>query len=229
MELHQVRGGTQEDALNRKYNIGVGISLGNKWFTLENTTELAKWALAHTRDFTVIYVADEIHAINLEVRKRISYEKALKLANEAGDIFLRDIKEKVKKEFSEDEKSRIVYAKWNELVTPEYKNKVAYLYSEYATNDTFREAIHGIVKEFVAHERRHFSNKDINRFGDYIIEELPEMLTRVPIGGRIYDANAYPFDGEIVQLAEQIQLGTSFPEIKKNIMDTEPKVFLEVR
>ena len=43
------------------------------------------------------------------------------------------------------------------------------------------------------------------------------------------DAYVYPFDGELVVLTEKIQRGELFPEIKKAIMDTNPKVFLEVR
>ena len=43
------------------------------------------------------------------------------------------------------------------------------------------------------------------------------------------DAFVYPFDGELAMFAEKIQRGELFPEIKKVIMDTKPKVFLEVR
>jgi tRNA-dependent cyclodipeptide synthase len=229
MEFHSVHGGTKEALLNHEYNIGVGISLGNKWFTIENTLELTKWALGYTRDFVVIYVADSIHAINLEVRNRISYEKASKLANEMGDEFLKDFKEKVDEELSADEKHHIVYAKWDKLITPAYKEKLLYLYGRYTENGSFREAIQAIVKEFTAKERRNFSEQEINRLGDYIVEEFPEVLSRVPIDGYIYDAYAYPFSGSLTKLVEQIQLGTIFPEIRENVMDTEPKIFLEVR
>lgn len=47
--------------------------------------------------------------------------------------------------------------------------------------------------------------------------------------GVVCDAFTYPFDGELPELTEKIQNGEIFPEIKENIMDTEPKVFLEVR
>lgn len=62
-----------------------------------------------------------------------------------------------------------------------------------------------------------------------VIEELPEVLARTPIKGMTFDAYAYPFDGELPELVERIQRGDIFPEIKESIMDTEPKVFLEVR
>jgi len=58
---------------------------------------------------------------------------------------------------------------------------------------------------------------------------MPEVICRVPIKGYACDACVYPFDGELTQFVEQVQKGEIFPEIKANILDTEPKVFLEVR
>ena len=34
MELYKIRGGNKEDLENKKYTLSVGISLGNKWFTI---------------------------------------------------------------------------------------------------------------------------------------------------------------------------------------------------
>ena len=57
MRLYKVRGGTEEDLNNRHYNIGVGISLGNKWFTPGNIVSLVEWSIRHTKDYVVIYIA----------------------------------------------------------------------------------------------------------------------------------------------------------------------------
>ena len=86
-----------------------------------------------------------------------------------------------------------------------------------------------ILRNYLKKESREYSDADIHKFGTYVIEELPEIICRVPIAGITYDAFVYPFDGEITRLVEKIQQGKIFPEIKKNVMDTEPKVFLEVR
>lgn len=229
MKLYSVRGGNKEELKNRQYNIGVGISLGNKWFTVENIVELVKWSLQYTRENVIVYVADSIHAINLEVRNRISYEKALEKTDKMGSDILEAVRIELSKQLTEEDYEKTVYVKWDDLVDDSFTNKVEYLKSLYSNNIDFKKSIHSIVESFVQKEQRNFSKEDINRFGDYIIQEMPEVINRVKMKGIICDAYTYPYDGELTRLVERIQEGKIFPEIIENIMDTEPKVFLEVR
>ncbi len=229
MQLYKIRGGNIEELNQKKYTIGVGISLGNKWFTLENIIELVEWSLLHTKDKVIVYIADSIHAINLEIRKKISPEKASKLADEMGREVLNEVKSEIKRRFSQEKVEKIVYVRWQDLVGESYRNKLDYLRFFYKKDDEFRNTIHSIIRNFVSKENREFSNDEINRLGEYVIEEMPEVINRVNMAGIICDAYAYPFDGDLARLVEKIQKGEIFPEIKENIMDTEPKVFLEVR
>ncbi len=229
MKLYNIRGGNIKDLGDKRYTIGVGISLGNKWFTVENIIELVKWSLSYSKDKVIVYVADSIHAINLEVRSRRSYEYSLKKTLTQGDQVLNDIKKKIESSFSVEEKSRVIYVKWNELVDEKYKQKVKFLKFLYEDNLNFQGAIHTLVKSFTSKEERVFSEDNIHRLGDYVIEEFPEIINRVSMREIVCDAYVYPFDGELPELTEKIQKGEIFPEIKKNVMDTEPKVFLEVR
>jgi hypothetical protein len=48
MKLYSIRGGTVKELNEKQYQIGVGVSLGNKWFSIENTAELVKWSLQNT-------------------------------------------------------------------------------------------------------------------------------------------------------------------------------------
>lgn len=229
MELYKIRGGNKEDLENKQYTIGIGISLGNKWFTDENITRLIEWSYNYSKDKIIVYVADSIHAINLEVRNGISYEKSLEKANRMGDKILDDVKNEVERRLPKEIIERIVYVKWEEITDGTYKQKVEFLKSLYTSNQDFKDNILSLVRDFTSKEERIFSDNEIYRLGEYIIEELPEVINRVPMKGIICDAYTYPFDGKLCELTEKIQNGEIFPEIKKNIMDTEPKVFLEVR
>ncbi len=231
MQIYKIRGGTIEDLEAKKYNVGVGISLGNKWFTVANILELTRFCLSHTRENVVVYVADSIHAINLEVRKRISYEKALKMADQMGTNLLEQVKQEVEKTFTPEEISKIHYVKWGVIADEAFKKRVNFLYDFYQKNEDFKNYLQSIVKKAISKETspRTFSENEILRLTDYIIEEFPEQTTRVPMGEFICDAFVYPYDGEIVELAEQIQNGEKFPEIKNAILDTEPKVFIAIR
>lgn len=228
MQLHAIRGGTKEELEAHRYNIGVGISLGNKWFSVENTVKAAKWALDHTKEFVVIYVADSIHAINLEVRNRIPHERALRIATQRGREFLEVVEQETKRLLPE-EVSRVIFATWNDIDTPEYRKKVEYLYAFYEQDENFKLHIKNIVRNWTSKEIRIFSEEEITKFGTYILEELPEVIGRVPIKGIVYEAYTYPYDGELTKFVEQLQKAELFPQIKENLLDAPPKVFLEVR
>lgn len=229
MNLYRIRGGNEGELRQKEYTIGIGISLGNKWFNAEKIADLVKWALSYGKNHVIVYVVDSIHAINIEVRNKVSFKKALDRALLLGDTILREAKEKIEEEFSQEDANRVLYAKWKDIADDSYKKKVDYLMELYGGDVNFKNAIHLIVKGFVSKETRTFSEEKINRLGMYVIEELPEIINRVPMKGIVCDAYVYPFDGELTQFAEKIQNGEIFPQIKENIMDTEPKVFLEVR
>ena len=97
MRLHKIISGELRKLENKEYQIGIGISLGNKWFTVDNIVELTRWCLDYSKDKVIVYVADSIHAINLEVRKQISREKAEKIADEMGDKYLNRSRDGIKK------------------------------------------------------------------------------------------------------------------------------------
>lgn len=228
MKLYSVRGGSKEELEAKEYNIGIGISLGNKWFTPENILEQIRWAFQYTREKVIVYVADSIHAINLEVRDRITYERALVKAKDKGEKILEEVK-KLVDQLPDEQKKMILYARWDEIVGDSFKNKLFFLDNLYENDTPFRQAIENTVRGFLLKENRHFSEEQIHKLGKYVVAELLELLNRMEMKGTICDAYAYPHDTEVTRLVEDIQGGKIFPEIKDRIMDTKPKVFLEVR
>lgn len=229
MRLHKIRGGNREELAAGAYTICVGISLGDKWFTPENIAGLVGWSLEHSSGKVVVFPADDIHAINIEVRNRVSAQRAARIAQRMSDEILTAVKQEVGNNFSPQQCARITYATWGDVATDEYQKKVQFLYEQYRGNASFRSVIQNIAKNAVANEQRDFSDTDIEKFGTYLLEELPELTSRVPIKNIRCDAYVYPFDGELQELVEEIQKGERFPEIQEKILDTEPKVFLEVR
>lgn len=229
MKLFKVRGGNADEVYNRRYNIGIGISLGNKWFSLENIMLLVEWSLKYTKEYVVVYVADSIHAINIEVRQHKSKEASQVIADHLGQEILLEVETIAKQKIMSTQQKMIYYAQWDTLRTTEFQSKVSYMYHKYETDSYFHKRIEDLIVTFTENELKHFTPLEIEKLGTYLLEELPELLNRVPINGRVVDAYAYPFDSELLEIVESIQQGNLFPEIKKDIMDTEPKVFLEVR
>lgn len=229
MNLYHIRGGSREDLENHKYNIGVGISIGNKWFNVKNILELIEWALKYTRERVTVYVADSIHALNIEAREEKDPIKARDIALRKGSEILDAIKEKANKTLAADEIRKIDFIHWDSLVDSLYEEKLAYLYKFFEENKEFREAITNLVKRFIAKEKKSFSEVAIKKMCYYILEELPELIARVNVDKISYDAYIYPIDTDLNSFVEQLQKGDIFPEIRAKILDTEPKVFLEVR
>nr|7QB8_A Chain A, Cyclodipeptide synthase [Parcubacteria bacterium RAAC4_OD1_1] len=229
MELHQIRGCHKNDIELKKYNIGVAISLGNKWFSIDNIEKLVKWSLLHTKEYVIIYIADSIHGINLSVRNKLSDSHAEEVAIRYGRNLFIKIKERVSLSFSQDEQAKIIYATWSDIADSKYKEKVKYLYNLYDKNINFKNYIENFVKEWVSKEKRTFNNNEINKFGRYILEELPELMVQVKARGVLFEAYVYPYKTRITEFVGLLQKGEIFPEIKTNILDNHPKIFLEVR
>jgi len=177
----------------------------------------------------IVYVADSIHSINIEVRSRKSPEKAREVALKLGDKIISEVKSLAESKFSTEDLSKIRYARWDELHTSEYQDKLVYFNKKYETDVNFKNHIIGLVDGFTKNKGRNFSQEDKVKLGSYVVAEFPEILTRTPINSWTLDAYAYPFDGALPEFIENIQKGVIFPEIKENVMDTEPKVFMEVR
>ena len=215
--------------MERKYNIGVGISLGNKWFTVENSIALTKWALEHTKECVVVCVADSINAINMEVRNKISPERALRSSLAKGEKILEEVRAHIQSVASPADMQKIHFAKWDDFHTEQYRGKTAFLNSQYETNKEFADTIHNMVRNFTSKETRVFSDEEIHKLGKYLLEELPELAAVTTINGVTCEAHAYPFDGEFLQFIGQMQRREVFPEIGAKIIDEGPKVFLEVR
>lgn len=228
MELYTIRGGNKKELEDRQYNIGVGISLGNKWFTPPNILLLTEWALKYTKEYVIVYVADSIHALNIQVRNRRTYEQSLAATLRAGDRILEQSKIVINDALDKNQTKQIVYAHWGDITNDAYNSKVDYLFGLYELNNDFSKTIHQMIEDMVKNEIRLFSKQDIHDLGKYLVAELPELVGRVQIAGYECDAYAYPYDGIVTKFAEEIQKGLIFRELRDKIMDTSPKVFLEV-
>jgi tRNA-dependent cyclodipeptide synthase len=223
MEIKRVNSGTKESVLNKEYILGIGISLGNKFFSPENTLEYIDFCFTYSKGFVVVYVADTIHAYNIQVRKRVSFEKAKELAKQEGADIISKLKEytdKLPKEFQE----RIKYFSWSDIEnTAEYQEKMNFIFDFYNQNSEFKNELRQMVRSWVSKEERKFNDEDIETFIKYFLSELPECLDRVPIGGLECDAYLYPSESSFTDLVFDIQNGVKFKEIKEFII-TVPKI-----
>ena len=108
-----VRGASMETIKNKEFNIYVGISLGNKWFTKDNIKEHILWSLKYTKERVGLFVADALHAINYEVRNGEKPDKAKRRALKKGDEMIVMLREIIKELPIKDQK-KVDLIRWGQ-------------------------------------------------------------------------------------------------------------------
>lgn len=204
----------KEHILNKKFNVLIGISLGNKFFSKENIEAYIKWALDNTKENVVILIPDKIHAINYEVKNNYSKARADKVAFKQGDK-IRKICEEFISKLDKEKSSRIKVLKWQDIETVSYKNMLKVINSEFNSNSDFKNLIIEIVRENVRDEKLNLS--DYEKLAMYVIEELPMLISGVEYDGQLYDLLPYPDLSKIDYLTLDLQEGKNFPNITHSL------------
>lgn len=226
-EIGVVRGATEKEVKSGKFNIYVGISLGNKWFTKENIKQHVLWALKYTKEKVGLLVADTLHAINYEVRNKDKPEKALVRAIKKGDEMVVILKEIIG-EFPKEERDKIEIIRWDDVKADEFSKKaIPVLYEEFRINKNFKNQILEIVRGFSESSDR-LSDEQIGKLARYILDELPELLHGFTHKNVYYNCYTYPYDGLLTSMVEKIQKKELFSHLHKKL-DIKTNVFVELR
>lgn len=205
---------TESDLQSRKFNIFIGISLGNKYFSKENIKDYLLWALENTKEKVAILIPDKIHAVNYEVRSKYSKERAGNLAFREGEK-VKAVVENIFSEIEPEKRALVNILKWESIETNEHKCMVDILHKEFENNKDFRNSILEIVKENIQSEK--LTDSDYEKLATYPLEELPMLVSGIEYDGLVYDLLAYPGISKIDHLAIDLQEGKDFPEITKKL------------
>lgn len=148
VEIGVVRGGSIKSVLSQQYNIYLGVSLNNRWFTQENMRKSIIWGLAHTKERFGIVIVDTLQAINYEVRDKYSPQASLRKALKEGDKFVWVIN-KILEELSTQERAKVDIIRW-EIMKEDIFYKIAFpiFLKEFEKNIQFKNKIKEIIREF---------------------------------------------------------------------------------
>ena len=200
-----VRRGIKEEVLKKKFNIYLGISLNNKWFTKENIREYILWALKYTKSNVGVLVVDTLQSINYQVRSKYSEKAAIKKSLKEGDKIINIIKEIVL-ELPSERRKNIEIIRWDDITSDiNYKLTLPLFVEEYNNNPKFRDEIKTAVQSFTENLPGEFSEEKIEKLGLYVINEMPELANGFTFNGTHYNCFIYPQDSLVTQLVEKIQ------------------------
>lgn len=215
MNIGQIINGAPEDLAAQRFNLVFGISLGNRYFTVERIATSLPWALKNSRESLLILIPDWIHAINLRVLDKKSEAAAIKKAFSMGDKKILELQEIIKT-LSIDDQSRVHIARWSDIVSDDtHTSRVSHFFTDFAARGTFYTHVMEIIHENFKKSPHTLDTARLEKLAEYILHELPLFLDGINFGGARYDAMLYPGLGAIDYLVRDLQQGEKFPELSR--------------
>ena len=205
----------ENDIRQKRFNIFIGISLGNKYFTREHIRNFLLWALENTKEKIAVLIPDKIHAINYEVKNDYSPERALAVARRKGDEVEELVADIVKE--AKIPQSKIEIVRWEQIEDASYLKMLAIFRTAFKENQAFQRMVLNIVRETPHMQSFDFSDVQFEKLAQYVVEELPMLVSGVRVDGLEYDVLPYPGFANIDYFAIDLQEGKSFPDITKKL------------
>ena len=214
----------KKEVENKKFNIWIGISLGNKYFTKRNIKEYILWALEHTKEDVAILIADKIHAINYQIRNHYTKQRALQVALRKGQEIKQSVS-KIIKQLPKEQQDKTSVLLWQDIESnKEYKSAKKSILQEFNTNSLFHKKIVEISKENIVSK---FNDEEVEKLSSYVLNELPIFIKGIRYKKKIYDLIPYPGLGKIDELTIDLLQGTTFPELTRKLKVTHKIAILE--
>ncbi len=218
----------KETVENKKFNVFIGMSLGNKYFTDENNIRsFMAWALEYSKNQVVILIPDTIHAINCQIRNGYSESRAYNYVKKKGDKLEEIVNKIINKHFYK-QKNKISIIKFNAIESDtEYQARRNILYEAFNNNLNFYNKIMEIVKESVNSNIMELEPSEYERLSSYPLDELPVLIGGFNYNNQIYNLIPYPGLSKIDYLIVDLQEGNTFPEITKKLKIKNKVAILE--
>jgi tRNA-dependent cyclodipeptide synthase len=202
---------TEEAVRNKEFNICLGLSLGNRYFTPERIRSYLLWSVENTKDKVVVIIPDKIQAINYEVKNGYSPKRALAVAMRKGDELEATLRKIIAESHVPESKVHILH--WGNLEDEHYVDTLRVIKEAFEHNQQFRNDIIQMVRETPHIQTLGLSEPDLVKLAQYIVNELPVLINGVTIAGEWYSLFPYPGFAKLDYLALDLQEGKTFPEL----------------
>ncbi len=226
MKITNYLNATKEKVESREYNLWIGISLGNKYFTSERLRDYITSCLKITREKVLVIVADEPQAINYEVFEGKSHEAALAKAHRKGEDVFR-VLEDIVVQLSEYDKAKVKIVRWRELAETSWYQERLKIFKVVFQSKDFKDKLIQIVQMNMGDRLDKIETLQVERLAMYVLEELPIFMGALNFEGYDYDLHLYPGLSLLDNLIIDLQKGKIFPEIAERISVTRELAIIE--
>lgn len=210
------------EVANKSFNIWIGISLGNKYFTQDHIKAYVEWALQYTKERVLVVIGDSLHAVNLEVLDNKTPAAAMRKVLNMGDIKYAEAQD-IFSELPTDQQDKISVVRWRDILDAyDYQGKLSVVKAEYQNNSEFREYIRDITRngrQDRTDKLSRLNEGELDRLCDYVLNEIPHFVNGVQGYGDdiVYTLIPYPGLTKLDELFVGIQNKTMFPELAEKL------------
>lgn len=172
------------------HNVFIGISLG-KYLDVALASEYLRWALDHGKQVAVL-IADDINAINYQQLHGYSEKSALRKVRKLGDAAVAIFEEALNQLSAEIDVREVRVLRWRDIQSQRYASVKVALDEEFNANNDFKQKVLAFVDTYLA--RRNYVPLDIDKekLAQYILSELPTLITGIDFEGTHYGVLLYP-------------------------------------
>jgi tRNA-dependent cyclodipeptide synthase len=205
---------TKKEVSSKRFNVFIGISLGNTFFSRKNMGEYILWAVENSREDVVVLIADDIHSINYKVLNGLGEKEALEKARLLGKEKEGMVKGIVSC-LGLGDKVRVLH--WGDILSKEYVRKVGLTFKEFKENKDFKSKILKIGEDFIEGRKLDLNKLERIRLAEYILNELPLLIEGLCFDGKNYEVLPYPVSDSLDDFLLDIQKGDLFEDYLKKL------------
>lgn len=206
---------TPDEIYAKKWNIYLGISIQNKYFSEDNIRKYAAWATEHTKTQFAIVLVDGIQYINNEVLNHSSRISAIDKAYRKSDE-IRKLCECALAGLPAEKQSKTCIIDWIDIIEYDY-----YIYNykliskTYQHNDCFKSFLVNSTANNLGKIVERLHTEEIEKLTHYILLELPEVMTGFLFDGIHFNLSLYP--GMLAQLNNQLRQADFLTETRRQM------------
>jgi hypothetical protein len=168
----------------------LGISIGSKPPSLEQSLDILKLMLRSTSCAMPIMFADEIELINYQVFGD-SAIRASKIV-ERKKLAHVELWQTAVSNLTEEERSRFIFVNWECIQTPKLSYQQNVLRESFHEQQHLYDAILSLVSYFISSAGKTVTHKRCLEMAEYVIQELPTLLFGIDFNGINNQVLFYP-------------------------------------
>lgn len=191
MRIEDVYNTTAEAIENRAWNLYLGVSVKNRYFTQETIRQFARWGAERTSERFAFLIVDILQRINNEVLEKISSLRALDKAFRQSDT-IREFCSNAVAELPPELRDKVVLIEWADIVDAEYARKTKLVFDYFQSCEAFHEYIFSTVRDNLGGIVARLNHEDILRLCDYVLYEMAEFLYGFNYEGVHFNCCVYP-------------------------------------